>query len=445
MVKLFKLHKISGLSLGAVLFILGISGIFLDHDRWSFLYTITLDTSTKSMRDADKKLFDAYWIDPKDDMHRIVGGKRGIYETFDGGISFENISTLQCQAIRSDKEGVYAATSNGIYILKGSVWNLFALDGKYVNAISLSDKSIFTSVDKKELFLIERDNAKILDRSSVSIDPKELQEDIKLSRFVRDLHYGRGLLEGDMSLLINDYGAVLLSFLAISGYMIWYLISKKTAPKTSRKLIKFHSNIFSIVSLIPLIILAVTGIFLDHSNALARFMKSTTIPHAVLPPVYSTLKSDIWSLDHNGSIYRIGNRYGVYKSKDLKEWKLESRGFAFRMIRKKDILYVSGMGAPNRIYDGTWEILKNSPHMFRDVLSLNGSIVYFSTHKLVLNMPVFKDATLYSFMMSIHDGTFFAPWWIWINDIAAMALLFLGFSGTLRWYHRRKKYKKSTL
>lgn len=444
MVKLFKLHKITGLGAGLILLILSITGFFLDHKQWSFLYTTTFKNIPDSAKEADKRLFEAYWIDAKDSSHRIVGGNRGIFETYDSGKHFNEMSNLQCLAIKSDKNGIYAATSDGVYQLLDSIWKPFALEGEYINAISLSQKTLVAVVEKHELIQLQRDDGRPIGRSVVEVDSSQLQESIKLGRFVRDLHYGRGLFEDDLSLLINDYSAVAIVFLAISGYAVWWLIRRKSVPKISRKLIRWHANWFAILALIPLSILAITGIFLDHSDGLAKFMKSVTIPHAVLPPVYSTLKHDIWSVDFDGKIYRIGNRYGVYKSEDLANWELESKGLAFRMIRKKDVLYVSGMGAPNRIYDGSWHMLKNSQHMFRDVIKIDNKIEYFATCKKDLVVPTFDDATLYSLMYTLHDGSFFSPWWIWINDIGAVALIVLGITGTIRWKHKRNKRKKST-
>jgi len=444
MVKIFKLHKFFGLSAGLVLLILGITGFFIDHKQWSFFYNTTFTSLPSSAYEVDKKLFEAYWIDEKDSNHRIVGGKRGIFESFDTSENFTKISSLQCLGIRSDENGVFSATSDGIYELINSKWSILALKGLYITSISISKDTIVAIVDKHKLIKIKRDNHLIIQESEVVINNSQLQESIKLSRLVRDLHYGRGLFDGDISLLINDYGAIVISLLVISAYLIWWLIHKKTSPKLSRKLIRWHANPFAILALIPLIILAITGVFLDHSSALKKFMNSVTISHNILPPVYSSLRHDIWSVDYDGYVYRIGNRYGVYKSDDLKTWVLENKGLAFRMIRKKDSLYVSGMGAPNRIYDGEWNILSSTPHMFRDVIIQDKSIRYFSTHKSKLKLPIFKDATLYALMMTLHDGSFFSSWWVWINDFASFSFLILGITGTIRWLYKKRK-KKSKL
>ncbi len=444
MVTLHKLHKFTGLSAGFVLLILGITGFFINHDKWSFLYTTTFKYVPKVTKEADARLFEAYWIDPDDHTHRIVGGKRGIFETHDNAKSFVKMTDLQCLAIRSDATGMYAATSDGIYKLVNASWQLFALEGDYINALSLSKNNIVAIIEKHELILLQKNDIKILSRSVIEIDSSQLKESIKLSRFVRDLHYGRGLFDGDLSLLINDYGAIAISFLAISGYLIWWLIRKKSTPKLSRKLIKWHGDWFTIAATIPLVILAVTGVFLDHTDGLAKFMKSVTVPHAILPPVYGSLKHDIWSVDYDDETFRIGNRYGIYKSRDLKTWELDSRGLAFRMIRKGDALYVSGMGSANRIYDGNWHLLPKTPHMFRDVIKLDNSTKYFATCGDVVNdVPTFNDATFYSLMVTLHDGTFFASWWVWINDYASIALIILVITGTIRWYKKKKSLKRA--
>ena len=342
-------------------------------------------------------------------------------------------------AIREDDAGLFAATSDGVYKYADEKWSPFALRESYVTSIALSKNNVLAVLEKEELILLDRSAANVIHKSRVKIDEALLKEDIKLSRFVRDLHYGRGLFEGDMSLLFNDYGAIVMSFLPLSGFLIWWLIRGK---KNARRLIKLHANLFVILAFIPIIIVAITGVFLDHSKALGKFMSGVNIPHAVLPPIYSTLRHDVWSVDYDGGTVRVGNRYGVYASKDFKEWSLESKGFAYAMIRKNERLFVSGMGSKNRLYNGEWNDLNNAPRMFKDVMSVNGETRYFSTHKNGLALPKFEDATLYSLLLTLHTGEFFASWWIWVNDFVAFALVVLGIGGTYRWWKKGWKRAK---
>ena len=444
MIKLFKFHKFFGLLVGLFLLILGITGFFINHKQWDFLYTTTFNNMPNATLTEDKKLVEAYLVDNDDTDHIIVGGKRGIYETFDEGDSYSKMSNLQCLAIKKDDTSTYAATSDGIYILKDKQWNPYVLQGNYINALAITDAYIVASIDKQKLVVIKREDASIVSNTVVKIDASKLKEDITLNRLVKDLHFGRGLFDGDSSVLLNDYGAIVLIFLALSGYLIWWYIHRKKKAKMSRKIIKWHANSFVVVALIPLTILAITGIFLNHSGGLKKFMTATTIPNAVLPPVYSSLKSDIWSVDFDGSIYRIGNRYGVYKSNDLKKWELESKGFAFRMVRIDDFLYVSGKGSTNRVYDGEWKNLDTAPAIFNDVYNYEDEEIKFFTYRDHEGLlPEFEDATLYATLLTIHGGVFVAPWWKWINDFVALALLILGFTGVTRWLHKKRLLAKN--
>ncbi len=436
MVKLFKIHKYSGLTAGTVLFILALTGFFLDHKNWSFMYEISFKNLPASVYAHEKRLVEAYWIDPQDEGHIVVGSRRGVFEKKEEG--FVKTLDKQCLALRSHGNKLYAATDDGIYLLENNTWKAFALGGEFINTLSVHGDKLLAAIDKKWLTLIDDKSGKILTQTQVLILEDELHKDISLSRFVRDLHYGRGLFDGVSSLLINDYAALVLVLLTLSGYVIWYLIHKKKRAELSRKLIHLHANVFTIAAIIPFVILLVTGIFLDHPKLLGSFMRSVTISHAVLPPVYGTLEEDIWSVDFDDKVYRIGNRYGIYESADLVTWKMASKGFGYRMKRLDDTLYVSGMGAPNRILKNEkWSILPKTPHMFKDINLLNEETQFLS-HKSAMELPKADSATLYSLLLALHDGTFFSSWWVWINDIAAILLLVLGITGTTRYLKKKR-------
>jgi hypothetical protein len=101
------------------------------------------------------------------------------------------------------------------------------------------------------------------------------------------------------------------------------------------------------------------------------------------------------------------------------------------------------MGSSNRILtnDNNWSILENSAHMFKDVFFENGNIKYLS-HQNEPKLPMFGDITLYTFLLSLHDGSFFASWWIWINDIVSVLLFILLLTGLIRWYLRSNLIKR---
>jgi len=60
--------------------------------------------------------------------------------------------------------------------------------------------------------------------------------------------------------------------------------------------------------------------------------------------------------------------------------RLLKRGLAYKMIRKGDTLYISGMGAPNRVLrDESYKLLAHAQHMFRDVNVVDEKVEYFSS------------------------------------------------------------------
>ena len=433
-----KIHKLAGLSGGVLLLLLAITGFFLDHDSWKFLYTTTFKTESKSLLEKENRLFESSYID-KNSNYMIIATLRGIYESSDKGKHYKQTLNEPTTAIKSSLHELYASTSNGLYKLTTTGWKNFALAGKYLTSLAIYNNIAVVVEDKTYVYVIDLVENKTLSKTEVLIDKSELNNDIKLSRFIRDLHYGRGLFDDGLSLLFNDYATLFLIFLAGSGYYIWYLIKNKISAKRSKKLIKFHANIFVIFASFFLIILAITGIFLDHSRGLAKFMSSVNIPHSILPPIYDSLKEDIWSIDYDGNFYRIGNRYGIYKSDDLKSWKSEEKGFAYKMIRDDKKLYISGMGAPNKLfYNEQYTILANTPHMFKDVISAEGKSIYLSSKTKEILLPEYQDVTLFTILLAIHDGSFFSSWWIWVNDFAAGLLIILTLSGSYRWYKKRR-------
>ena len=441
MFRLKKIHKYAGVLSGIVLIFLCVSGFFLNHDNWKFLYTTTLPNNIlpQATIDKEKRLYNAYYIDKEDDSHKLFCGFKGIEIFKDAVHSYKKTLDIPCYCVVASSR-YYSATTDGIYVSddKGVSWKPFALQGKIITSLSLDKKKLLAVIDKKVLVLLDI-YANILHKGGVKLKKEELIHDISLSRLVRDIHYGRGLFDDGFSLLWNDFSSLWLMLLATTGYGLWYMIGKIRYSKRYKKplslLFKIHKSFWVLIAVIPLILLGITGIFLDHSNFFGQFLHQTKISHKLLPPVYHTLKEDIWSADIHDGVYRIGNRYGVYESEDLQSWHLENRGFAYKIMHDNGNIYVSGMGSKNRVLQqNRWKILNNTPHMFKSIYTENGVQKYFSSSTHDLTLPVSSHTTLYSFLLSIHDGTFFASWWVFVNDIASVLLLLLLYTGLCLWY-----------
>ena len=456
----FKVHKVAGLVLGLILLLLGFTGFFLNHDNFNFLWDVSVSDRVlpQSIVDKKRKAFQAYKINEKNPQHIIAGSRMGLFVSFDGGHSFKKTLSQQVLAItpaissslQEDFQTLYSATTNGIYHSEdaGLNWQQIALVNEVVESFSLFEGHLYAVVDKRDVYKI---NLKSLQTEKLDITPilsRELPQKVTLSRLVRDLHYGRGIFSGNSSLYINDVAAITLTFLGFSGFLIYFMMrrirmKKKNNKKHFKLWRKLHSNIVVLLVFIPILMLLITGVFLDHSKLFQPFMKKTILNTSYLPPVYKDLKTDIWGFDFDGKYYRMGNRLGVFNSTDLKHWKLDSEGFAYRLKRINDELFISGMGSPNRqLTQQGWKVLKGTPHMPRDVYELDNKTVFYNARNKDLKFPKSTDTPLYYVMLGLHDGELFSGNWVFINDAAAFSGVILLITGFIKW-RRRKKQKKS--
>ncbi len=454
---IFRIHKYSGLAVGLILGLLAITGFFLDHENFDFLWEITLDDQwlPESMVSKKPRGIEAYRVDPADPRHIMVGSRRGLFVSEDGGNTFARTLARQTLAIdtyrkngEEDYQHIFAATTDGIYSSSdgGRQWQSLALSGSPVTGLNTYQGMIYAVLDRRELYRIDPQQGIATPLPMEPIAPEQLGKEIKLGRLVRDLHYGRGLFSGDSSLLINDFLAILLLFLSIGGFVIYFKVRKIRRHKLGKTpsltvWLRTHSHGSGLAGfLLVFVIFGITGVFLDHSSTFRNFLKNTHLNTSWLPPVYRDLSTDIWGFDFDGSHYRIGNRLGVYRSTDLKHWQQESSGFAWRMKRLQDQLLVSGMGSPNLVLrNETWEKLQSTPHMPRDFYLKEGELGYLSMGEEELPLPQWKSTSLYHIMLGLHDGELLWGQWVWINDIAVLGLLLLLITGFIKWRHHRRK------
>jgi hypothetical protein len=432
--------------------LLGFTGFFLNHEYFGFLWNIEISDELlpQSIIEKKQKSFEAYKIDSSESSHILVGLRTGLYVSFDGGDTYSKTLDQQVFAIERLRSGnvesyqiIFLASNNGIYRSNdgGVKWVQIALKGQVIGSITINNNQIYAVVDKHSVYQVDIITLKTRLLKISNISQHELPNHISLSRLIRDLHYGRGLISGNFSILFNDLLAFILIFLSVSGYIIYFSIKKiRNKQKISRRLfrrwIRTHSNSIILTFFVPIIfIIFITGIFLDHSYLFKNITKDTMFNTRYLPPVYRDLSTDIWGFDYDGANYRIGNRLGVFRSRALQNWKLGSEGFAYRMKRIGGQLLISGMGAPNRmLVDNAWSILKNTPHMPRDAGILNGKIELYTSENVKL--PERNKTPLYYILLGLHDGKLLYGQWIFVNDVAVGGGFLLLVTGFIKW--RRK-------
>ncbi len=450
---LFLLHKVAGLAGGLLLGLLAVTGFFLDHENLDFLWQVTVDDRLlpDSMTSGKYRAVEAFRRDPSDPRRILVGTRRGLYLSTDGGRRFRKVLRQQVLALSTDGAGwrrLYAATTHGIYVSEngGMEWRLLALGGATVTAINTWQDVLYAVVDKRHLYRIGADGS-AMPLQWTAPSPDVLPGQISLARLVRDLHYGRGLFDGDLSLLLNDGLAFLLLFLAVSGYVIYFKVRGRRLRHRKkrdnlRSWMRLHAHGLQVVATLAiLLMLGLTGIFLDHAGFFRDFLRSARLDTAWLPPVYRSLATDVWGFDFDGENFRIGNRLGVFSSRDLVHWRLESEGFAWRMKRLGARLAVSGMGSPNRVLEeGRWRKLEGTPHMPRDFYLEEGELRPISPGEKRVPLPRWPSTSLYHILLGLHDGKLAWGQWVWLNDLSVLALLLLLYSGCLKWlYHRRRR------
>ncbi len=453
---LFLLHKYSGLATGLILALLAITGFFLDHENFNFLWQIEVNDRwvPESMEANKYRSVEAYRVDTRNPQHILVGSRRGFYLSRDGGISFtktleHQVLTLDVYRIngKEDYQRIYVGTTEGIYASRdgGKHWQLFALSGQPVTALTLWKGVIHAVVDKRDLYRINPTSQTTLPLKWSPPASNILPQSVTLGRLVRDLHYGRGLVDGDVSLYFNDFLALVLLILSVSGYVIYIKVHRRRKHRVGNKqTLKTWISIHAHGSTLPaflliLIIFGITGIFLDHSGIFRSFLKGNELNTAWLTPVYRNLSTDVWGFDYDGKKYRIGNRLGIFSSKDLHHWGLENRGFAWRMKRLGNELLVSGMGAPNRILRNEhWQKLDKTPHMPRDFYLLNDRLNYLGFQGDKPPLPRWNSTSLYHILLGLHDGELLWGQWVWLNDLAVLGTLLLLYTGFLKWIHRRR-------
>ncbi|KAF2991218.1 PepSY domain-containing protein [Methylocystis sp. MJC1] len=408
----FVIHKWTGLAGAGWLAALGLTGFFLDHDSWrwqmqaktpSWLTTRALDE--QSARNTIRYL----QIDPADNAHRVAGGPRGVWVSRDSGATwtptvFQKGDHPQLLAIEPDGakgwERLWLATDDGVYLSEdgGASARLAALEGNYVTGLAAdaTPRNMLAIVDRAKVYRFDADApGKIEPIEFAPLEKAARPLDAPLNRFVHDLHFGRALAGPTTSLVANDIGGIGMFVLSITGLLYWGLpkwwkaqgkrqgrtatttrTSKEAKKTTIIWLFRLHSVTLGIASVVMMLYLSITGVFLGHGRELFMWMRSVKIPQAYLTPAFALSSWDGWidsivAYPDMPGACTIGNRIGMFTTVDGGQtWAREDNPsgepvrLAARMRRFGDrIVMVNGMGGASAIRgsDGVNREVKASP------------------------------------------------------------------------------------
>ena len=397
----FFIHKWTGLFGAAWLAVLGLTGFFLDHPSWRWQYQAKAPTwlTTQSLEQSARRgVANLLQIDPADRDTQLAGGPRGLWFTSDGGehwsaTVFPKGDHPATMAIEPDPaigwDRLWLATDDGVYVSEdnGASARPVALSGKYVTALTAgtSHDEMIGVIDKSEVFGFKTNSPDKVEFVEFSApEPAARPVDVQLNRFVRELHFGRGVHDQMSSLVMNDIGGLGMFILSITGLLYWGLpkywkyraksqskgaagaksakASKAVKKGTIQWLFRIHSATLGIASVLMLLYLAITGIFIGHGRELGDWMKATRIPQAYLTPAFGIPSWKGWidaivAYPDTPGAFTIGNRVGLFTTVDSgQSWAREDGAdgkplnTASRLRRLGDeVMIVNGMAGPSII------------------------------------------------------------------------------------------------
>jgi hypothetical protein len=485
-----KIHRWAGLTALAWLFVLGATGLVLDHDEWRWARQGTVPESWLSKRVArllPATLMRQVEVDSMNPDLWLGASERGLWHSEDGGqtwgrVNFEGSkSTPQVTAMVALREGrradIWMATDDGIWRSVNDGWTArrVAMAGERIISLSPAAEpgALLGILDHERIFRFDTASPRKIEWIDVdAVDVSGLEPQISVADFVFDLHFGYGLFDRTASTLINDFGGLALVILGVSGLFYWWLPRRWRKRRTGgspaqrrRKLswlFRSHGPIIGLLAALPILYFSVTGILLDHVFWLLDWGREVTIERTSLTPVYqySSLRGEIDAIvgypEQTGAM-TVSTRLGILSTTDGgASWRREAQLPASNgtLFRHDDVVFASwtteqhffrrdgqaewlpvegpttGLSDATRFGD-TWYV-KNSRGLHAGTFETGFDTTEFKP-------PPLDGATLYLFLVDLHTGNVFHPQFIWFNDLISVLAIVLVITGPILWW--RKKWR----
>ncbi len=475
--------------------VLGVTGFLLDHRDWRWIWQTSVPESflpQKVLGTAAEMEVALYRIDPGAPSRRIAAGRRGMWLSDDAGVkwrsaAFSGLPSAESPQVfsivassASEWSDLWIATDDGIWMSmnRGASFERFAMPGVFVNALTQG------STTEEMIGVADRSRVFTLDKRSVAVkwidlsppSSAQLPDSVSVSRFVHDLHYGRGIVTGIESILLNDVGGAALTLLPLTGVLFWLLslrreknrsgpVSDERHLTTMRWFRMSHGAMIGIIAVIPIVYLSITGILLGHREEILDWMTSHRIEFKWLTPAYGLAD---WNMEIYSAAgypgepgkFSLGVRSGLYTTTDNgATWEREkipgpSSFFVWTIRRMGGDLFIGAMGGPNlqKLNAGEWKIVKGAGHMPTDVfIGSHGERVWKSHRgflaesgkkrgsyeKFETGRPTPPGVSVYYLIDSLHSGLIFHPQWKWVNDIVSLLALILCVTGLVRIWRQR--------
>lgn len=494
-----KVHLWMGLAAFSWLFVLGVTGFILDHPewRWAKQWTVTSAFGSDHIF-VDETLgiiLRNFHADPANPNRLIGGGERGLWRRAGGDapwidVSYENARGLprllaMVPDLRDPWRRIWLATDDGVWVVHGSegAARQVALPGLEVVALSQGHSPA-------ELIGATPDHAFRLDvadpetplpepllLSLADTDVGNMPETINLARVLTDMHLGWGLFSRNASVLINDFGALAIAFLSITGFLQWWLLRRRRRAKaearkpvrasTMRLIYRSHAPIIGVLAVLPIIYLCITGIFFDHARPLMVASKDTHVSRDLLFSAFdlTDMRGEVTGVVGTpgaAETLSLMTRIGLVRTTDNGEtWEMvrdlpmlaHSKGGLTGMLYTHGATFIGTHGGPNYVrYDGedTWAqipglrmFIQDAAQVGDDEWILKGSRGFVrgsldgSLKPVDIPLPDITGMPIASFAADLHAGFMFTDQWIWVNDAVALLAIFLALSGLINLCYRR--------
>lgn len=493
-----RVHKLAGIIAALWLAVIGVTGFMLNHNdcRWIWQTTVPESLLPKKALDTAAEMEVAFYrIDPGNPSRRLAAGRRGAWLSDDAGgawrsVPFSGLAPDESPQVFSivanstaEWSDLWLATDDGVWISmnRGISFERFAMPGAFVSYLTqgATPDELIGVVDRSRVFTLGKRSVAVqwVNLSRPSSD--QLPDSVSVSRFVSDLHHGRGIVTGIVSTLMSDIAGIALILLPVSGYLFWLLPLKwkkrRSGPAdhelhmrqrmTMRWVHMSHGALMGIIATIPVIYLSISGVMMGHREEILDWMTSNRIAYKWLTPAYglSDWNMEIYSVagyPGEAGKFSLGVRSGFYTTTDNgATWEREkipgpSSFFVWTIRRMGGDLFIGAMGGPNlqKLNGGEWKIVKGAGHMPTDVFTgLQGERVWKSHRgflgesgkkrgayeKFETGRPTPPGVSVYYLVASVHSGLVFHSQWKWVNDFFSILAVILCVTGLTRIWRQK--------
>lgn len=482
---LWTIHKYAGLTACVWLFVLSVTGVLLDHHEWRWQSQVSVPSSWTSER-IDRLVPGTVMRYVAATPEAVFGAsERGAWRSADKGETWDKI-TFQGLNHQPQVEGIIGsagATFSGVLLTTDDgLWGLgpdglsarrVALAGFHLSGGSPGHAPGEVVVVRDHTDLIK---VRIADGAATPIargdEIRGVGDEVAFNTFIREVHFGRGLLQGRWSIWLNDLGGIAMAVLAFSGLAYWAMkrFGKSirwpvpVRRKTMRWLYRTHAPILGLLGAIPILYLALTAFPMNHIYGFLDVTKGWTVSRASLPPAYqpTSLNHEIDGVvawPNQPGRLSITTRFGILESRDNgQSWRLDETvpdaDKGGNLFRAENAVFLGRGGNKNLMHpagEGAWVPIKGPPTAMTSATRRDGQWLFKSSRGFytapdgAAAYPSagidFKHAapgtTWFLFMADIHAGVIFHDQFKWLNDLFAACAVLLVLSGPMIWLRRR--------